>query len=58
MQNERINYPVRSLRVAEPLWEDLRLHKFLHKLTWHRLLRRMLEADKTLNKPKAKSYDN
>lgn len=45
----RINYPVHSIRIADHVWEDLRLHKYLTKLTWNRLLRRMLEADKELN---------
>lgn len=54
MQNERINYPVRSVRVAEPVWEDLRLYKYLTKLTWNRLLRRMLESDKQINQRKDK----
>jgi hypothetical protein len=55
MRHERLNYSVRSMRLAEPTWEDLRLHKYLTKLTWNRLLKRMLVADKEVNKLKSKS---
>lgn len=53
-----MNYPVRSLRIAGSVWEDLRLRKYLTKLTWNRLLKRMLESDKQLNQANTKNYES
>lgn len=54
---DKKNYTVRSIRISEPLWEDLRLHRLLTKLSWNRLLRRMLAADKEVNKLNRKNHE-
>ncbi len=44
MWSKRINYPVRSLRVDDKLWQDLRFYKFHRKLTWNKMLQSFLDS--------------
>ena len=43
--NERVNYPTHSMRIADQIWERMRMHKFIRKLTWNQLLDRLLKLD-------------
>lgn len=42
---ERKSYPVRTMRLSKALWEDLIIYKTMRRLTWNRLLMRLLESD-------------
>lgn len=42
---ERVNYPTHSMRIADSIWERLRLHKHIRRLTWNRLLDRFMKLD-------------
>lgn len=43
--NDRINYPVHTMRVSDKVWEDLRLFKFHRKMTWQKLMVHFMERE-------------
>ena len=42
---QHINYTIRTMRLSEKTWEDLRLFKFHRKMTWNKLMRYFMERE-------------
>lgn len=51
------NKSVRSIRMSDALWEEIQLRRFFTNLSWSKLLKRMLDADKKLNNQWRSKYD-
>jgi hypothetical protein len=45
MDRQRINYPVRAMRLPDETWEELRQLKFDKKVTWNMLMRHLVSLE-------------